>query len=257
LKSYALGLFSAALAVLLVAAIWIGTQPKQEAGLLWGDTVYSSRLEFNGYLKSKGLSYKTWLARNPGAAPWEPDEFVVGAITVRASAKTVQLVLAGAGWLLATAGALLLLRGGRPGMPGFAKGSVALFSVVLAGLLAGGIWFSTQSKQQPGLKWGGSVYTSKQEFKVYLKSKGLSYKTWVARNPGAAPWEPAAVRVATNVPETKKVREVTKVPEPAEARESWVGRPLLAAIGLMVAAGCSLLLIRRKRSVTARLQRAP
>jgi hypothetical protein len=107
-------------------------------------------------LKSKGLSYKTWLARNPGAAPWEPDEFAVGAITVRASAKTVQLVLAAAGWLLATAGALLLLPGRTSGMPGFAKGSVALFSVVLAGLLAGGIWFSTQSKQQPGLKWGGS-----------------------------------------------------------------------------------------------------
>jgi hypothetical protein len=108
------------------------------------------------------------------------------------------------------------------------------------------MWFSTQSKQQPGLRWGGSVYTSKQDFDVYLKSRGLSYKTWVARNPGAAPWEPTAVRVATKAPET---------PEGAEARESWIGRPLLAAMGLMLVGGCSLLLIRRRRSVTLRLQR--
>jgi hypothetical protein len=257
LKSYALGFFSAALAVLLVAAIWIGTQPKQEAGLLWGDRVYTSKQEFNGYLKSKGLSYKIWVARNPGAAPWEPDEFSVGAITVRAPTRTVQLVLAGAGWLLATAGALLLLRGGRPGMPGFAKGPVALFSVVLAGLLVGGIWFSTQSTpppQEPALEWGGFVYTSKQEFKHYLKSKGLSYKTWVARNPGAAPWEPAPVRVATNVGATKRVREVTKTPASAEAGSGWVGRALLAAMGLLLA-GAGVLTLVRRRVLTARLRK--
>jgi hypothetical protein len=252
LKAYAFGFFSAALAVLLVAAIWIGTQPKQEEGLLWGDTVYTSKQEFSGYLKEKGLSYKTWLARNPGAAPWEPEEFAVGAITVRASTRTVQLLLAAIGWMLATAGALVLLRGGRPGMPGFAKGSVALFSAVLAGLLAGGIWFTTQSKQEPGLKWGGTVYTSKQEFKGYLKSKGLSYKLWVARNPGAAPWEPAAVRTSTKAPDATKAREVTKAPQAEKASAGWMGRPLLALIGLMLATGSGLLLLRARRPVLAR-----
>jgi hypothetical protein len=255
LRSYAFGFFSASLAVLLVAAIWIGTQPKQEAGLLWGDKVYTSKQEFNGYLKSKGLSYKTWVARNPGAAPWEPEEFAVGAITVRASPRTAQLVLAAAGWLLATAGALLLLRGGRPDMPGFAKGSVALFSAVLAGLLIAGIWFTTQSTQEPGLKWGGVVYTSKQEFNAYLKSKGLSYKTWVARNPGAAPWEPAAVGISGKAPEVTKVREVAKAPDSSEVHAGWMGRPLLASIVLMLAAGCSLLLLRGRRPVMTRYPR--
>lgn len=252
LKAYAFGFFSAALAVLLVAAIWVGTQPKQEAGLLWGDTVYTSKQEFNGYLKSKGLSYKTWVARNPGAAPWEPEEFSVGAITVQASARTVQLMLAGIGWMLATLGALLLLRGGRPGTPGFAKGSVALFSTVLAGLLAGGIWLSTQSKQQPGLEWGGTVYTSKEQFKGYLKAKGLSYKLWVTRNPGAAPWEPAALRISTNAPTVTKTRAVTKAPETPEASAGWVDRPLVAVIGLMLATGCGFLLLWGRRPVMAR-----
>ena len=252
LKAYAFGFFSAALAVLLVAAIWIGTQPKQEEGLLWGDRVYTSRQEFNGYLKEKGLSYKTWLARNPGAAPWEPEEFAVGAITVRASTTTVQLLLAGIGWLLATAGALLLLRGGSPDMPGFAKGSVALFSAVLAALLAGGIWFTTQSREEPGLKWGGTVYTSKQEFKGYLKSKGLSYKVWLARNPGAAPWEPVAARASARAPDATKAREVAKAPEAQKASAGWVGRPLLAVLGLMVATACGFLLLRARRPVMAR-----
>ena len=39
---------------------------------MWGDTVYTSKQEFNGYLKAKGLSYGAWLERNPGVAPWEP-----------------------------------------------------------------------------------------------------------------------------------------------------------------------------------------
>jgi hypothetical protein len=252
LKAYALGLFSTALAVLVVAAVWIGVQPQREQGLLWGETVYTSKQEFNGYLKSKGLSYKTWLARNPGAAPWEPDRITVGAVTIRASTRVVQLLLAGIAWMLATLGALLLLRGERPGMTGFARGSVALFSAVLVGVLVAGIWFSTRSTEQPGLVWGGTVYTSKQEFNRYLKSKGLSYKTWVVRNPGAAPWEPAPVRVRTTA---RTAARATEAAEPAEARD-WFGRPLFAAVGLVLTA-TAVLLLRRRRPAVARYSTGP
>ena len=72
LKAYAIGFFGAVLAVGLAAAIWLATQPEQKPGLVWGTTTYTSKEQFSGYLKSKGLSYKVWLARNPGAAPWEP-----------------------------------------------------------------------------------------------------------------------------------------------------------------------------------------
>jgi hypothetical protein len=72
LKAYAVGFFSAVLAVAVVAGIWLALQPEDEAGLRWGGTVYTSKQEFDGYLRSKGLSYRVWLARNPGAAPWEP-----------------------------------------------------------------------------------------------------------------------------------------------------------------------------------------
>ncbi len=72
LKSYAVGLLVGLVLALMVTGIYLATEPQEEAGLLWGGTVYSSKEEFNGYLRSKGLSYKVWLARNPGAAPWEP-----------------------------------------------------------------------------------------------------------------------------------------------------------------------------------------
>jgi hypothetical protein len=71
-KDYAVGLLAGLVLALAVAVLYVATQPKEETGLLWGNKVYTSKQEFNGYLKSKGLSYKTWLARNPGAAPWEP-----------------------------------------------------------------------------------------------------------------------------------------------------------------------------------------
>ena len=72
LKAYAIGFLGAVLAVGLAAAIVLATQPEQKPGLVWGTTTYTSKEQFSGYLKSKGLSYKVWLARNPGAAPWEP-----------------------------------------------------------------------------------------------------------------------------------------------------------------------------------------
>jgi hypothetical protein len=72
LKAYAIGFFGAVLALGLATAIWLATQPEQKPSLVWGTTTYTSKEQFKGYLKSKGLSYKTWLARNPGAAPWEP-----------------------------------------------------------------------------------------------------------------------------------------------------------------------------------------
>jgi hypothetical protein len=239
-KAYAIGFLSAALAVVLATAIWFGSQPREASGLLWGDTVYTSKQEFNGYLKSKGLSYQTWVARNPGVAPWEPDEITIGAITTRAPTTAldrplVRLLLAAGGLILAAGCALLLLHGRSPGP----IGSLAVFGAVLA-VLAGAIWFSTQPSEQPGLLWRGTVYTSKQDFQAYLRSNGLSYETWVARHPGAAPWESAMVRVSAKAPAATKAHEDSAV------------RPLLPVIGVILAACGALLLFRRRRLVTAR-----
>jgi hypothetical protein len=72
LKAYAIGFVGAVLAILIVVALSQGVRTQEEPGLRWGGTVYTTEAAFKGYLKSKGLSYETWLARNPGAAPWEP-----------------------------------------------------------------------------------------------------------------------------------------------------------------------------------------
>jgi hypothetical protein len=234
-KSYADGFFSATLAVLLVTAVWFTTQPSQEPGLLWGGTVYTSKQEFNGYLKSKGLSYKTWVVRNPGVAPWE-QETVLEATKARQD-WMVRVLLAAIGSIVATGCALLLLRGVRAVIPTLAKGWVPFFGAVLAVLLVGVIWFGTQPRQEPGLSWGGAIYTSKEEFSGYLKSKGLSYKTWAVRNPGAAPWEPETVQAV------------------ATAREERMKRLLLAAIGWILGTGGAIVLLRALRPVLARFTR--
>jgi hypothetical protein len=72
LKAYAVGLLGGLVLALVVAGIYVATEPEPERGLRWGDTVYTSRAEFDAYLRSRGLSYKVWLTRNPGVAPWEP-----------------------------------------------------------------------------------------------------------------------------------------------------------------------------------------
>jgi hypothetical protein len=64
-------------------------------------------------------------------------------------------------------------------------------------MVAVAVWLAVvQPFGRPGLVWGGNVYTSKNEFKRYLRSKSLSYATWLKRNPGVAPWEPGR-RAAT------------------------------------------------------------
>ena len=58
-------------------------------------------------------------------------------------------------------------------------------------MVAAVVWLAIfQPLDRPGLVWGGSVYKSKEEFNLYLRSKGLSYGGWLKRNPGVAPWEP-------------------------------------------------------------------
>jgi len=63
-----------------------------------------------------------------------------------------------------------------------------LLGLLVVALLLG-VWYVT-APPKSGLQWGGQVYTSEDEFKAYLRAKGLSYGTWVSRHPGAAPWDP-------------------------------------------------------------------
>ena len=148
LKAYALGFFSAAAAVLIVAVIWFGTETTQEPGLLWGDKVYTSKKDFDAYLKSKSLTYRTWSARHANGAPWDPNKLTIGAITLRASTQTreawvVRLPLAALGLMLAAGGTLLLLYGLRSVEPGLARRPLAFMSAVATVLLVAVIWFGT------------------------------------------------------------------------------------------------------------------
>jgi hypothetical protein len=69
--------------------------------------------------------------------------------------------------------------------------TVGFLGAVAALMVVAAVWFAVfRPIGQPGLVWGGTVYRSKQEFKLYLKSKGLAYASWLKRNPGVAPWEP-------------------------------------------------------------------
>lgn len=78
--------------------------------------------------------------------------------------------------------------------------AVGFFGAVAVLLVGAAVWFAVfQPLDRPGLVWGGIDYPSKQDFKLYLKSKGLSYSTWLNRNPGVAPWEPGT-RAATSGP---------------------------------------------------------
>ena len=120
LKAYVVGFCGAVLVILVAVGIWAAARPAEEAGLRWGDTVYTSKQEFNGYLKAKGLSYKTWLAKNPGAAPWEPGAAQASTDDVRES-LTGRLPLAGL--VVAAGAALVLLR--RTRLPGAAAAAVA------------------------------------------------------------------------------------------------------------------------------------
>ena len=84
-------------------------------------------------------------------------------------------------------------------------------------------------RQETGLRWGGTVYTSKQEFNVYLRSKGLSYRIWLARNPGVAPWEPSAGGAAS-VPNAETSRPTTTGRSKLRAVEDWVARLPLSTL---------------------------
>jgi hypothetical protein len=147
-KAYAFGFFSAAAAVLLVAVIWFGTGTTQESGLLWGDKVYTTKQDFDGYLKEKSLSYRTWSARHSNGAPWDPNKITIGAITLRASTETreawvVRLPLAALGLMLATGATLLLMQALRTARPGIAHRPLAFLSAVATVLLVAVIWFET------------------------------------------------------------------------------------------------------------------
>ena len=115
LRPFALGFVGASAVVVLALAVWLGTDVREERGLLWRPRLTYHR-EFNDYLKPKGLSYKTWAARHPGAARWERTAVDFGPFTLRASTDTreawlARLPLAASGLLLAIGVTLLLLSG--------------------------------------------------------------------------------------------------------------------------------------------------
>jgi hypothetical protein len=111
LRAYAIGFLGAVAALMVAAAVWFAVfQPLDRPGLVWGGNVYESKKEFKLYLKSKSLSYSTWLKRNPGVAPWEPGTRVTSRQENRTWDWKRDMLLAVNGALLATFAAALLAR---------------------------------------------------------------------------------------------------------------------------------------------------
>ena len=75
---------------------------------------------------------------------------------------------------------------------------VGFLGALSALLIGAAIWFGVHSLDRPELVWAGSAFRSKQEFALYLKSNGLSYRTWLKRHPGVAPWEPGRPTIQSN-----------------------------------------------------------
>jgi hypothetical protein len=111
LRAYAIGFLGAVAALMVAAAVCFAVfQPLDRPGLVWGGNVYESKKEFKLYLKSKSLSYSTWLKRNPGVAPWEPGTRVTSRQENRTWDWKRDMLLAVNGALLATFAAALLAR---------------------------------------------------------------------------------------------------------------------------------------------------
>jgi hypothetical protein len=122
----------------------------------------------------------------------------------------------------------------RPFLIGF-LGTVAALMLVVA------VWFAAiRPIEHPGLVWGGLVYESKEQFQVYLRSKGLSYSKWLKRNPGVAPWEPGGREAESS--QTDRVWD-------------WKRDSLLAVNAMMLAVIAAALLARAPRPRQNRWQK--
>ena len=81
---------------------------------------------------------------------------------------------------------------------------------------------------QPGaLVWDGRVFTSSEQLKAYLTSRGLSYSRWAARHPTAFGAEPAAI-THTNTTKTAKPAEhrvASPSVSPTSTRSRFVDAP--------------------------------
>jgi hypothetical protein len=107
-KAYLVGLLGALAALMVGAAIWSAVRSLDRPELVWAGSAYSSKQEFELYLKSNGLSYTTWLRRHPGMAPWEPGRHVSPSNEGDSEDRTTEILLAANAALLATLVALLL-----------------------------------------------------------------------------------------------------------------------------------------------------
>ena len=108
LKAYLVGFLGALAALMVGTAIWFAAQSLERPQLVWAGSAYTSKQEFELHLKSNGVSYRTWLRRHPGMAPWEPGRRVTQANEGDSKDKTTEILLAANVALLATLLALLI-----------------------------------------------------------------------------------------------------------------------------------------------------
>ena len=140
LKHFLSGFFAALGALMVGVAIWFGAQSLDRPRLVWAGSAYASKEEFQLYLKSNGLSYRTWLRRHPGLAPWEPGEPASKSRRGGSRFRTIEILLAANAALLAALLALALGRSRtvgsrrqRPYAPHRQGGASRLGGVAVAG----------------------------------------------------------------------------------------------------------------------------
>jgi hypothetical protein len=109
------------------------------------------------------------------------------------------------------------------------------------------------SGHSTALYWADRLFASKAEFAVWLENRGVSYRQWVARHPGASPWERRAAPTATAGRAASMDRRANEERPFGDRLRSWLGAVRSAAVpaAVVLLAGLLVALLARSRRTLA------